>query len=164
MQLSRWFRLAVLLTLLLGASSAPAVAETGLGGKAKVEQQAGTLAFFSDSSAGEVSAYLQSELQSRGFQVQFVQPIDKGLTAHGDHQPYFRVIIFNPPAEDIPKGEAGDALHAFLPLRIAVAETAEGTRASVLPYARLAESLEPEAAEALRTWAHQLEQTLAEMF
>ena len=100
----------------------------------------------------EASSLIQAELQAQGFSVRFVQPVDKGLKKYNKQQEYLRIIVFDPPAEDIPGGAAGDALHAFIPLRIAVTRHANATEVSALPYAQVAQSLPVEAQVAMQRW------------
>jgi uncharacterized protein (DUF302 family) len=100
----------------------------------------------------EASSLIQAELQAQGFSVRFVQPVDKGLKKYNKQQEYLRIIVFDPPAEDIPDGAAGDALHAFIPLRIAITGQANGTEVSALPYAQVAQSLPVGAQAAMQRW------------
>lgn len=104
----------------------------------------------------EVSSLVQAGLQEKGFTVRFVQPIDKGLKKYQDKPGYLRVIVFDPPSAGIPVGAAGDELHVFVPLRIAIIQIGQGSKVSVLPYADLAGSLSTEAGVVMQHWGEQI--------
>lgn len=100
----------------------------------------------------EASSLIQAGLQEKGFQIRFIQPVEKGLKKYQKDPGYLRVILFDPQTSDLPAGETGDELHVFVPLRVAVIETPEGSKVSSMPYAAVANTLSGEAQQVMSRW------------
>lgn len=101
----------------------------------------------------DASSLVQAGLQEKGFRIRFIQPVEKGLKKYQENPGYLRVIVFDPPASDVPAGSAGDELHVFIPLRVAVIEMpGEGSKVSSMPYSAVANTLSEEAKRVMSRW------------
>ncbi len=103
-------------------------------------------------SGPETSSWIQAGLQERGYAIRFVQAVEEGLKHYQASPQYLRVIVFDPPTTNMPVGVAGDQLHVFVPLRVAVAAAPQGARVSSMSYGKVASALPEEAAQVMLGW------------
>lgn len=112
----------------------------------------------------EAMAYLQTAIRDAGYELQFIQPVDRGLRRRGVDAEELRVLHVLPPDTASARAAAHPDLAPLLPLRITLYRERGALRVSAMRPTLLAgPGLDPAAARILDGWESDLRRIVAAM-